>query len=229
MRKTSAVWIEKLRFGYGAAPVLELNRLHIPASSHTLICGESGCGKSTLLNLLAGILVPQSGRLEILGTALPQLSASARDRFRAAHIAVIFQQFNLIPYLSVLDNMLLALRIAGQKKTESELLAVLEHLQLAEAAKKKPAELSYGQKQRAAAARALVLDAELILADEPTSALDDTNARLFLDLLFREAETKNRTVVVISHDLRHRRRFDQVLNLAQLNRAHNSSSKRQSA
>jgi putative ABC transport system ATP-binding protein len=217
--KTAVIEAENLGFAYAAKPILEISRLRVNAGSHTLVCGDSGCGKSTLLNLIAGVLSGYTGSLRVLGQDLSALSPAKRDRFRAQHIAVIFQQFNLIPYLTVTENVLLALRVVGQKADSARIAAILDHLQIAHVARQRASELSHGQQQRAAAARALALNAELILADEPTSALDDTNAKLFLELLFREAEANHRTIVVVSHDLRYRKRFDQVIDLAELNRA----------
>jgi putative ABC transport system ATP-binding protein len=217
--KTAVIEAENLAFAYAAKPILEISRLRVNAGSHTLVCGDSGCGKSTLLNLIAGVLSGYTGSLRVLGQDLSALSPAKRDRFRAQHIAVIFQQFNLIPYLTVTENVLLALRVVGQKADSARIAAILDHLQIAHVARQRASELSHGQQQRAAAARALALNAELILADEPTSALDDTNAKLFLELLFREAEANHRTIVVVSHDLRYRKRFDQVIDLAELNRA----------
>lgn len=229
--KSAVVDAENLAFAYAAKPILEIPRLRIHTGSHTLICGDSGCGKSTLMNLIAGVLAGYTGSLRVLGQSLSALSPAKRDRFRAQHIAVIFQQFNLIPYLTVTENILLALRVVGQKSDNARIAAILDHLQIAHVARQRASELSHGQQQRAAAARALALNAELILADEPTSALDDTNAKLFLELLFREAEANNRTIVVVSHDLRYRKRFDQVIDLAELNRvvAKSASRARKSA
>jgi putative ABC transport system ATP-binding protein len=216
--KTAVIEAENLAFAYAAKPILEISRLRVNAGSHALVCGDSGCGKSTLMNLVSGVLSGYTGSLRVLGQDLSALSPARRDRFRAQHIAVIFQQFNLIPYLTVTENVLLALRVVGQEAYSARIAAILDHLQIAHVARQRASELSHGQQQRAAAARALALNAELILADEPTSALDDTNAKLFLELLFREAEANHRTIVVVSHDLRYRKRFDQVIDLAELNR-----------
>jgi putative ABC transport system ATP-binding protein len=216
--KTAVIEAENLAFAYAVKPILEISRLRVNAGSHTLVCGDSGCGKSTLMNLVSGVLSGYTGSLRVFGQDLSALSPAKRDRFRAQHIAVIFQQFNLIPYLTVTENILLALRVVGQKADSARIAAILDHLQIAHVARQRASKLSHGQQQRAAAARALALNAELILADEPTSALDDTNAKLFLELLFREAEANHRTIVVVSHDLRYRKRFDQVIDLAELNR-----------
>jgi putative ABC transport system ATP-binding protein len=215
----SAIRIENLRFAYAQKPVLEIARLRIARGSHTLISGDSGCGKSTLMNLVGGVLTGFAGKIEVSGTELANLTAAARDRFRAAHLGVIFQQFNLIPYLSVTENIELAPRLAKKPVDRARIQAMMQHLQIAELAAMPAAKLSHGQQQRVAAARALAAGAEIVLADEPTSALDDRNARLFLDLLFKEAEVNQTTIVVVSHDLRYRKRFDQFIDLADLNRA----------
>ncbi len=214
----SAISIDALRFGYGAKPVLDISKLTIARGSHTLISGESGCGKSTLMNLIGGVLTGFDGKIEVVGTSLAGLRASARDRFRAAHLGVIFQQFNLIPYLNVTENIELAPRLARKTVDRARIAAMMQHLQIAELASAPAANLSHGQQQRVAAARALAAGADIVLADEPTSALDDRNARLFLDLLFKEAELNRTTIVVVSHDLRYKKRFDQFIDLAQINR-----------
>ncbi len=215
----SAISIDALRFGYGAKPVLDISKLTIARGSHTLISGDSGCGKSTLMNLIGGVLTGFDGKIEVVGTSLAGLRASARDRFRAAHLGVIFQQFNLIPYLNVTENIELAPRLARKVVDRARIAAMMQHLQIAELASAPAANLSHGQQQRVAAARALAAGADIVLADEPTSALDDRNARLFLDLLFKEAELNRTTIVVVSHDLRYKKRFDQFIDLAQINRA----------
>jgi putative ABC transport system ATP-binding protein len=215
----SAISIDALRFGYGAKPVLDISKLTIARGSHTLISGDSGCGKSTLMNLIGGVLTGFDGKIEVVGTSLAGLRASARDRFRAAHLGVIFQQFNLIPYLNVTENIELAPRLARKTVDRARIAAMMQHLQIAELASAPAANLSHGQQQRVAAARALAAGADIVLADEPTSALDDRNARLFLDLLFKEAELNRTTIVVVSHDLRYKKRFDQFIDLAQINRA----------
>lgn len=214
-----AVRIHDLGFSYGGSEVLKLKELRIARGEKILIYGESGCGKSTLLNLMAGVLAGYSGSLTVLGQDMADLKASRRDRFRAQNIAVIFQQFNLIPYLSVRENVLLAAKLAHKPVAEDYLQTVLEHLQIAALSDQRADSLSQGQGQRVAAARALVNDSAIILADEPTSALDDRNSRLFLDLVFREAGGKKTTLVVVSHDLRYKKRFDRTIDLMHINHA----------
>lgn len=221
MSKSSAAAIaaSHLAFAYASKATLDIPQLTVKPGSHTLICGESGCGKSTFLNLVSGVLTGYSGSLQVAGTELSTLNGTQRDRFRAENMAVIFQQFNLIPYLSVRDNVTLGLRLRKQKWDVSRLDEILAHLQIAPLADERAVNLSHGQQQRVAAARAVMGKSPLILADEPTSALDDKNARLFLDLLFREAAEHKSTVVVVTHDLRYKNRFDQVIDLAKINRA----------
>lgn len=218
-RRDDAVHIQNLAFSYGGAEILKLKDLKIARGEKILIFGESGCGKSTLLNLVAGVLAGYSGTLSVLGQNMADLSASRRDQFRSRNIAVIFQQFNLIPYLSVRENVLLAAKLAHKPVDENYLRGVLEHLQIAPLAGQRADALSQGQGQRVAAARALVNGSALILADEPTSALDDQNSRLFLDLVFREAREKDTTLVVVSHDLRYKKRFDRTIDLQHINLA----------
>ena len=218
-KTTAAIAASHLSFSYAGKATLDIPQLVVKPGSHTLICGESGCGKSTFLNLVSGVLKGYSGSLQVAGTELSTLNGAERDRFRAEKMAVIFQQFNLIPYLSVRDNVTLGLRLRKQKWDVSRLDEILAHLQIAAFADERAVNLSHGQQQRVAAARAVMGKSPLILADEPTSALDDKNARLFLDLLFREAAEHESTVVVVSHDLRYKKRFDQVIDLAILNRA----------
>lgn len=218
-RPELAVRIDNLAFSYGGTPILKLKDLSISRGEKILIYGESGCGKSTLLNLIAGVLAGNTGSLSVLGQNMADLSAARRDRFRSQNIAVIFQQFNLIPYLSVRENVLLAARLAHKSVDENYLQSVLEHLQIAALSGQRADALSQGQGQRVAAARALVNDSALILADEPTSALDDQNSRLFLDLVFREAREKATTLVVVSHDLRYKKRFDRTIDLMHINHA----------
>lgn len=204
--------------------ILHISELLIRQGEHTFLRGESGSGKTTLLNLLAGILSPVSGELCLLEQPLHTMKAAARDRFRANHMGVIFQQFNLLPYLSTLENVVLPCEFSARRKeracnaseTAKELL---EHLKLDAALQKKPVtELSVGQQQRVAVARALIGQPEIILADEPTSALDTNTRDTFLKLLFDQANTQGSTVVFVSHDPNIAEHFPRVIELAEVNR-----------
>ncbi|MBL8428716.1 MAG: ABC transporter ATP-binding protein [Dechloromonas sp.] len=199
---------------------LRLPNLAVNRKNSLFLYGPSGCGKSTLLNLIGGVLVPQAGHIELLDQPFSQLSASRRDAFRADHLGFIFQQFNLIPYLSVLDNVLLPCRFSAQRakrvgEPEAEARRLLAALDLDPALLGRPAaELSVGQQQRVAAARALIGQPEILIADEPTSALDAERQAAFVELLLSEARRAGSAVVFVSHDLRLATHFDHSLALA---------------
>ncbi|AOY90359.1 methionine ABC transporter ATP-binding protein [Marinobacter salinus] len=183
-------------------PDFSLNR-----GEHLFLHGPSGSGKSTLLSLLAGMLRPGAGSVRILGTDLYQLRAGARDQFRADHIGVIFQQFNLVPYLTTLANVTLPCRLSTHRRESTELTPADEAKGLLRALaipedhwQRKVTKLSIGQQQRIAAARALIGAPGLILADEPTSALDTDNRDRFLELLLSLAHRHTTSVLFVSHD-----------------------------
>lgn len=217
--------IADLHFDWGAKPCLDIAAFELAAGEQIFLYGPSGSGKSTLLNVLAGVLLPRTGDLRILGQSLPRLSGAARDRFRADHIGLIFQQFNLIPYLSVLDNVLLPCRFSARRRERAgepkqAAARLLAQLDLGETLWQRPAtELSVGQQQRVAAARALIGAPELIIADEPTSALDAERQTAFLDLLTRECAETGAALVFVSHDHRLAGRFSRTLALSEINRA----------
>ena len=203
---------------------LAIAELHVAAGEHLFIRGASGSGKTTFLNLLAGILHPASGSLNILGHALQSMNHSARDRFRADHMGVIFQQFNLLPYLSVRENVQLPCHFSTRRKQQAgDMQAttnrLLEHLGLDSKLWERPVtDLSVGQQQRVAVARALIGSPELLIADEPTSALDTDTRDGFLDLLFKEAAAQGSTIVFVSHDPHIASHFPRVVDLAEVNR-----------
>jgi putative ABC transport system ATP-binding protein len=208
-----------------AEACLEIAEFNVVANEQVFIHGESGSGKSTLLNLIAGVLTPQSGKIEALGQNLTRLSAAARDRFRVDHIGLIFQQFNLIPYLSVLDNVLLPCRFSRRRSERAgapkqAAATLLRHLDLDESLWRRPAtQISVGQQQRVAAARALIGRPEIVIADEPTSALDAARQEAFLDLLRRECASANSALLFVSHDLRLAEGFGRRVEMGQINRA----------
>ncbi len=216
-----------------ANATIDIAQLHIAQGEHVFIKGPSGCGKSTLLALLTGINTLTSGSLSVLSTDVAKLRASQRDKFRADHIGYIFQQFNLLPYLNVLENVLIPCqfstirrnRIAPNPSTallEEQATTLLERLHLPKELHSKPvSELSIGQQQRVAAARALIGQPELVIADEPTSALDHGNRKAFIELLMEQANLANATLVFVSHDPTLEPLFDRTLNLPDLNQAQN--------
>ena len=204
-------------------------RLSVPDFSvapgeSVLLLGESGSGKSTLLSLICGIVVPQEGRVEVDGTDLSALRPGARDRFRAERIGVIFQQFNLLPYGTVRDNILLPLRFAPDRRARAgdagaQADRLCTALGLAPDLMTAPAgRLSVGQQQRVAVARALIGQPPLIIADEPTSALDARTQDAFLGLLFDQVRAAGSALLMVSHDDRLGARFDRVLRLEDIAR-----------
>ncbi len=218
--------LNALRFAWpGQAPCLDIGAFTLDAGEQIFLHGPSGSGKSTLLNLLAGVLKPDAGDIVLLGQSLPALSGAARDRLRADHIGLIFQQFNLIPYLSVLDNVLLPCRFSARRREQAgdapaSAARLLSHLDLDEALWRRPATaLSVGQQQRVAAARALIGTPELVIADEPTSALDAERQTAFLDLLAAECASAGAALVFVSHDRRLAGRFSREVALTELSRS----------
>jgi putative ABC transport system ATP-binding protein len=208
----------------GSSPFkLSIAGFQLHRGEKLLLLGPSGSGKSTLLSLLAGIIVPDSGRIEIVGTDMAKLSGAARDRFRVDHFGIIFQMFNLLPYASLIDNVLLPLRFSHLRRVnaladgtlESVAKQLLMSLGLDEAvvASSNAASLSVGQQQRVAAARALIGSPPIIVADEPTSALDRNTEGAFLRLLFTQSEKADASVIMVSHDEGLGAHFDRVVRL----------------
>ncbi|TVQ40997.1 MAG: ABC transporter ATP-binding protein [Wenzhouxiangella sp.] len=208
-----------------ARPVLVLPELTLARGEKLFLFGPSGSGKSTLLALIGGLIRPGQGVIEFDGIDLGRLSGPRRDRFRAEHLGVIFQQFNLLPWLDVRANVILPCRFsrarakrAGNMQTEAGRL--LQAMDLApELWNRRADALSVGQQQRVAAARALIGNPALVLADEPTSALDSDRRSRFLELLFAQVEAAGSTLLFVSHDRELAARFDRHLDLGELNRA----------
>jgi putative ABC transport system ATP-binding protein len=213
----------RYRWPRAAADVLAIDELDIAAGEAVFLHGPSGCGKSTLLGLLAGVMLAREGSVRVMGQDWATLSGARRDAARADHLGYIFQQFNLLPYLSVLDNVRLPCRFSKARAARAPAgaaEALLGRVGLPTALWAKPAaELSVGQQQRVAAARALVGTPELVIADEPTSALDAPLRDGFMDLLLGAVREHGTTLVFVSHDERLAARFDRRLSLPELNRA----------
>ncbi len=226
----NAIAISGLRFGYGSDDdILAIDELKIARSQRVFLFGPSGSGKSTLLGLFGGVLVPRAGTVEILGEKVSGLKGAARDRFRADHVGFIFQQFNLVPYLSVIDNVCLPCRYSRRRlkrareadgTLEKSAVRLLSELGIDEGHRsRKSTELSVGQQQRVAVARALIGQPELIIADEPTSSLDADRRREFIDLLLAECDQANSTVIFVSHDASLATHFDTSIDLTLTNTA----------
>lgn len=222
-----AIDVKDLRFSYRTGPeVLRIPSLRVTQGEHAFLYGPSGSGKTTLLGLIAGVLEVREGSVSVLGQDLAKLSPAARDAFRSAHIGYIFQLFNLITYLSVEENIMLPCQVCPERRerlggtdprTEARRLA--EHLDLGGYLHRNVLELSVGQQQRVAAARAMIGRPALLIADEPTSALDYDHRGQFLDLLFAQCNAAGTTLLFVSHDQTLMPRFERQISLREVNLA----------
>ena len=202
-----------IRQRYGAKQVLALPRFEAAAGEHWLVLGASGSGKTTLLNLVAGLLAPSEGEIEVGGQALAALEAAALDRWRGRNVGIVPQKLHLVSSLSVLQNLLLAPYLADLPLNESFAMGLLENLSMKDKANAKPHQLSHGQAQRVAIARAVMNRPKLLLADEPTANLDDASCSSALQLLQDQSRECGATLVVASHDQRAKERFEKRLDL----------------
>lgn len=221
-----AVRVSGLNFGYEPGKlVLDIEAVEIERGEKVFLFGPSGSGKTTLLGLVAGVLRPPPGTLEVLGHDLGSMSGPARDAFRASHIGYVFQMFNLIPYLDVRDNIALPVRMNSERRgrltgsLDESIAEVADTLGIGDLLGQTVTRLSVGQQQRVAAARALLGSPELIVADEPTSALDADRRHAFLELLFRNVSDAGATLLFVSHDMTLADQFDRTLSLPDVNRA----------
>lgn len=223
-----ALEAQDLAFGWpGQRVLLDIARFDLARGERVFLRGPSGSGKSTLLGLLCGVLSPTRGKIRVLGTDLGTLSAGERDRFRGEHLGFIFQMFNLIPYLTVLENVLLPVTFSpararripgGDLVAEAERLLDALGLGAGDLLHRPVTALSIGQQQRVAAARALFGRPALLIADEPTSSLDHDAREDFLRLLMGECRAQGSTLLFVSHDTSLGTLFDRVVSLTELNR-----------
>ena len=226
-----AVRLANAVYGYRDGPsVIDIAEFAVSGGESLFLEGPSGSGKSTLLGLVGGILTPSEGTVEVLGESLGALGPAARDRFRADRIGFVFQMFNLLPYLSMVDNVVLPCRFSRARAAAAiesagsprgEALRLLERLGFASEAlrERRVTELSIGQQQRVAVARALIGRPALVIADEPTSALDANTRLKFVDLLVDECAVAGSTVVFVSHDAALAPSFDRSVSIEAINRA----------
>jgi putative ABC transport system ATP-binding protein len=222
-----AVEFEGLRFQYEDGPeVLHIPSLVVGHKERVFLYGPSGSGKTTLLGLLAGVLRATEGSVRVLGRDLTRLSSAQRDAFRGSHIGYIFQLFNLIPYLSVSENIVLPCRLHGERRQrlggqslEAAVGVAAERLGIVPLLHQKVTRLSVGEQQRVAAARALIGTPEVILADEPTSSLDHDHRERFLELLFDCTDEAGSTLIFVSHDRTLMSMFHHAVSLSDINRA----------
>jgi putative ABC transport system ATP-binding protein len=222
----SAVCLEDVRFSYRQdRPVLDIPTLTIEQGESVFVFGPSGSGKTTLLGLLAGILRANSGSVQALGHDLSRMSNSERDHFRGSHIGYIFQMFNLIPYLTVEENIGLPCRLDSARRLRLDgvslhhaVAQVAERLGIESLLKENVVNLSVGQQQRVAAARSLIGTPWLVIADEPTSALDSDHRERFIELLFENCRAAGSTLIFVSHDRSLMHLFSRSVSLPELNR-----------
>ena len=227
-----AIRLEHVRFAWrsGGPEVIDIERFEVARGERLFIAGPSGSGKSTLLSLLGGVITAREGLLQVLDTDLAKISGWRRDRFRADHLGYVFQMFNLVPYLSVVDNVTLPCRFSHRRRkraearassVEMDALRLLGDLELEgpELLSRSVIDLSIGQQQRVAVARALIGSPEIVIADEPTSALDEGTRERFLELLFGECDVQGATLLFVSHDLRIGEMFDRRVSIQEFNRA----------
>ncbi len=227
---TTLLELHDLGFAWpGQAELLDIPHFALQSGESLFLKGPSGSGKTTLLGLLGGVQKAGRGSIRLLGTELGSLGAGARDRFRVDHTGYIFQQFNLLPFLSVRENVELPCHFSKARAARARqrhgsidqaAATLLKHLGLKpELLGRRADTLSIGQQQRVAAARALIGQPELVIADEPTSALDADSREAFIRLLFAECREAGSSLLFVSHDQSLAPLFDRSLSLAELNRA----------
>ncbi len=199
-----------------SATALRVDSLSVSEGEHVCVVGGSGTGKTTLLNVIAGIVVPDSGDVKVCGTDLGTMSESGRDRFRARNIGYLFQVFNLLQPYSALENVALPLTLAGTasvRDARARARELLERIGLGAKTHRRPANLSVGEQQRVALARAIACRPRLLLADEPTASLDPRNAQSAMDILREVAGQNGASLIVVTHDERVKRAFERVVTL----------------
>ncbi|MBY0415090.1 MAG: ABC transporter ATP-binding protein [Bdellovibrionales bacterium] len=220
---TNAITLQNCQFSYKNSPrlVINIDQLNIEKGEKVFLYGPSGHGKSTLLNLTAGVLKANAGLVSVLGHDLTKISQTKRDRLRGEKIGYIFQIFNLIPYLTAKENIILPCMINKKRSNDDfhkQAEELIDALGLRDHINKKVTELSIGQQQRVACARALIGNPEMVIADEPTSALDEKNTREFMELLMSIWEKRKFTLVFVSHDERLKSYFPRSISLPEINR-----------
>jgi putative ABC transport system ATP-binding protein len=199
-----------------------IQNLEIKKGEKVLLLGESGSGKTTLLSLLCGFLNPLSGTISINGNEINKLSSKSKDEYRADNIGIIFQQFNLLPYAGVIDNILLPLYFSKVRSNsiidpQETALQLCKQLRLPDdVINYKANSLSVGQQQRVAVARALIGNPSLIIADEPTSSIDSAAQQIFLDLMFEQIYKNESTLLMVSHDKSLSSRFDRLIDINEI-------------
>lgn len=220
--------VNDLTFSYDQKPLLDIESFQLKSAERLFISGGSGCGKSTFLNLISGLIPFENGDIRIFGQSNKHLSNSKKDQLRADNLSYIFQQFNLLPYLSATQNILLSLKLSKTRKIaclkefghlDKAVEYWLQKLNLPAQTHHIPVrQLSVGQQQRVASARAFIGEPKIIIADEPTSALDKKNQDNFLSLVNELCSASKCSLIFVSHDQSLVSEFDRHINFEQLNR-----------
>jgi len=205
--------VRGLAHRYGAVEALRLSEWKVAQGERWLVLGPSGCGKSTLLHVIAGLIQPAEGEVEVSGENLRKLEGARMDRWRGSTVGIVLQALHLVRHLSVRDNLRLAQYLAHVPQDNARIADTLGALGVAEKASRRPSELSQGEQQRVAIARAVVNRPKLLLADEPTANLDDSAAAKVVDLLAEQAARHGATLVVATHDSRVKGKFRERLEL----------------
>jgi len=206
--------VRSLAHRYGAAPALRVAEWRVAQGERWAVLGPSGSGKTTLLHVLAGLVRPTEGEVEVSGQSLGKLAGATLDRWRGATVGIVLQALHLVRHLSVRDNLRLAQYLAHLPQDDTRIQDTLASLGVADKAGRRPPELSQGERQRVAIARAVVNRPKLLLADEPTANLDDAAAALAVDLLAEQAGRHGATLVVATHDARVKAKLRERLELA---------------
>lgn len=205
--------LHQIRHQYDGLTILDIPNFEVPQGMKTVVLGASGTGKSTLLHVIAGLLTPLSGKVEVAGQLWSALNNKEKDRFRGQKIGIVFQKMHLFNNLNVKDNLKMVQYLSGLPQDENRVEEVLENLDIGTQSLKFPSQLSHGQAQRVSIARAVLNKPKLILADEPTSALDDINCQRVIDLLKAQAQQYQATLLITTHDQRLKNAFDSSVNL----------------
>lgn len=200
-------------------PVLDIERFELGRGEQVVLLGSSGGGKTTLLNIIAGLRSPDAGRVLIDGTDVTALSEAARDRFRAERIGFVFQTFNLLPAFSALENVLLGMSFGGGRSDRKRATELLSRVGLSHRLHNRPGQLSVGERQRVAVARALANKPSLMLADEPTANVDAANQQTVLELVRDACREQNVSLLLVTHSPQVAEQFKRVEQLAEFNRA----------
>ena len=198
-------------------PILDIPEFEIAPGEQVILIGPSGCGKTTMLHTIAGITHPDSGKVFLDNVELTRYSESARDRIRANKLGYVFQTFNLLPGFSAYENVILGMTFAGKKRSPESARTLLDRVGLGHRLNNKPHQLSVGEQQRVAVARALANRPSLLLADEPTANVDPGNQQQIIDLIKSSCETEKIALLMVTHSMEVAEQFERVERLDQLN------------